>query len=94
MEGNIVTDLGSFKVDIDNGERVINTVIKDDSIEVSYRIPSNMMYLTYPPSQKPDTIRKDIYTVSDGKLTLSKSVYGRMIPERIIKEHIEWNEED
>ena len=63
---------------------IIDTIVKDDSIEVIYKQECYLTgnYLVY----------KIIYSCKDGKWHVSDKIYGKIIEERIIEEHYEFNE--
>lgn len=71
---------------------VIDATVSHDKVEVTYRIPSNATYCSTTGSKVPDTIEKKIYLINDGKLTLFKTIKGKMIPQKTIHEHIEWDD--
>lgn len=75
-----------------NEGRVIDATITQDGVEITYRIPSNATYCSTSGSPVPDIIEKKVYIVKDGKLELFKTIRGKMIPQKTIHEHIEWND--
>lgn len=63
---------------------IIDTVVKEDSIEVIYK---QECYLT-----DNNLVYKIIYSCKDGEWNISDKIYGKIIEERIIEEHYEFNE--
>ena len=76
---------------MNNKIEIVNVKLTESGeLEVVYRSPSNIMYTTYPPRPKPDTVFKDIYKVKGGRIVLSETIKGKLIPPEIFAEKIEF----
>ena len=62
-----------------------------DTLEVIKREPSNAMYACNPPKKVPDKLTKEIYVVCWGKIVLSKTEYGMVIPAEVISEKFQFD---
>ena len=69
------------------------TLTSEGTIEVIRQYPSNMSYLTYPGTQAPDTVIKEIYGSVNGKIELIKQINGRHTPAHTVPESFDFDEE-
>lgn len=60
----------------------------DGKIEIVKRVLSNIS--TYPPS--PETVIKEIYGVQGNEIVLERTITGKVVPEQIIEESFEFDE--
>lgn len=61
-----------------------------DTLEVIKREPSNMMYACNPPQKVPDKLIKETYVAVRGKIVLSKTENGIVIPAEVIPEKFQF----
>ena len=59
--------------------------LSDDGrfLYVVYRTPSMAMYMTYPPTQAPDSVWRDVYGVKDGRIVMLGQQGARVTPEKV-----------
>ena len=77
---------------INDGTVVISArLVSSGDFEVVTRTPSNMVYASNPPQNVPDTIKKMIYRVVEGKITLVSTKVGRHTPSHYVSEKIEFD---
>jgi hypothetical protein len=59
-----------------------------NTIEVVFRLSSNIVYAGNPPQSAPDRVWKEVYSVVNGVITLTETIEGTHTPPQYIEESI------
>lgn len=70
----------------------VNLINGGDTLQVIKRHPNNVMYTSNPTIPVPDKLTKEIYSVVDAKIVLTKTIEGKVTPQQIIPERFEFDE--
>lgn len=75
-----------------NKPEVINVIVFNNKVEITYRQKSNEIFCSFPPQPVPDKVWKDIYIVRDNALVFDGQLKGVPIPNKVIPEEINFKE--
>lgn len=97
-----IASTSTYEISMYHPKTVVDCVVDDETITITYVQRAKYSYTTYclnvtiSNSQvsvhNPDLVFKEVYGVRDGKLTLLKTIKGRIVPPQL-EESFEFDEE-
>lgn len=77
-----------MNLDLPFNKQLMSFDCDGETVTVVYRIPSKMYYTGG--GQMPDDVVKQVYKVVDGSIQMVDWIKGKIVPQRIIPESIDW----